>query len=61
MKEEYNNPSWGGELHDKTLTKNKGPWYNGVLEMQQLTGAEHTPFCFLSKQAETLPDLLTPH
>lgn len=24
MKEEYNNPSWGGKLHDKTLTKKEG-------------------------------------
>lgn len=35
--------------------------YNGVLEMQQLTGEEHTSFCFLSKQVETLLDLLIPH
>lgn len=38
MKEEYNNPSWGGKLHDKTLKKRRVPEYNSILELQQLSG-----------------------
>lgn len=44
-----------------TKQKTRVPEYNGILELQQLTGEEHTSFCFLSKQGETLPNLLTPH
>lgn len=61
MKEEYNKSSWGGKLHDKTLKKRRVPEYNHILELQQLSGEEHTLFCFLSKQVVTLPYLLTPH
>lgn len=60
-KEEYNNPSWGGKFHDKAVKNTRVPEYNGILELQQLTGEEHTSFCFLSKQVETLSILLTPH
>lgn len=42
------------KFHDKAVKNTRVPEYNGILELQQLTGEEHTSFCFLSKQVETL-------
>lgn len=49
------------KFHDKAVKNTRVPEYNGILELQQLTGEEHTSFCFLSKQVETLSILLTAH